>query len=446
MDRATLRAVQNLKQVSDMQLVSFKPSPAMETFVEDDRRRLILRAANRVGKTRHAAYKLAKQMVLRPGLRCRAVGPNRQQTSQVLGRYLADFLEPYLSEQSYYKLGSGWNQNTIVLVNGSICQLKSYEDRPDTHAGDSLDLVILDEPPPQSIFSENLARTMDTDGQCILTLTPVGRPVAWLRDMVEKESSPWTQYVAAFNQENCPWYSEEQVLDWLDTMQASPWDYQQRALGSWEGITLDRLFAAFSEDRVSSDMPLQILSRGDMQVGIGIDHGEVSGHQIAVLALYNDSGRVWVIDEVVGGDTAPEEDATQLLDCLKRNGISPKDVDLAVADTNNAGKGYASYKVSELIERALAANLNQSRPPFRLIRPYKGAGSVSWGLRIINYALRRGELTIHPRCKRIIETLTHWKGTKKGQDGEYSHAADALRYLLMKILQNTATYSKLRWE
>ena len=445
MDKS-LAAIRALKQVSDMHLVAFKPSPAMTRFVDDDRKRIILRAANRVGKTRHAAFKLAMEMVQRPGLRCRAVGPNRQQTSQVLGRYLAEFLDPYLSERSYYKLGLGWNHNTIVLTNGSICQLKSYEDRPDTHAGDSLDLVILDEPPPQSIFSENLARTMDTEGQCILCLTPVGRPVAWLRDMVEKEGSPWTQYVAEFNHTTCPWYSEAQVLDWLDTMKASPWDYQQRALGAWEGITLDRLFAAFTEGRVSDTMPGDILSKTDLKVGIGIDHGQVSGHQIAILCLYSDSGHVWVIDEAVGGDTAPEEDATMLREMLRRNGIKPIEVDMAVADTNAAGKGWASYKVSELIEKAMAKQLGIASTPFRLTKPYKGPGSVNWGLRIINYALRRGELSIHPRCRSVIECLTHWQGTKKGEDGEFSHAADALRYLMMKLLQNTPAYHKLRWE
>lgn len=441
MDKAQQQAIKNLRAISRLELVNFTPSPAMDDFIRNDQRRVILRAANRVGKTRHAAYKLAIEMIRRPGLRARAVGPNRQQTAQVLGRYLAEFLDPYLSEQSYYKLGSGWNQNTIVLANGSICQLKSYEDRPDTHAGDSLDIVVLDEPPPQSIFSENLARTMDTNGQCILTLTPVGRPVRWLREMVEKHGSPWTQYVAEFNHDNCPWYTEEQVEDWLDTMKASPWDYQQRALGAWEGVTLDRLFAAFSEHRVSPELP-----RGDLQVGIGIDHGEVSGHQVAILALYDTSSRVWVIDEVTGGDTAPEEDATMILDMLRRNGIRASEVDLAVADTNTAGKGWASYRVSELIEKAIASHLNVSVPPFRLIRPYKGAGSVNWGLRIINYALRRGELTVHPRCKKTIEMLTHWKGGKKGEDGEFSHAADALRYLMMRIYQHTPAYSKLRWE
>lgn len=360
----------------------------------------------------------------------------------MLGRYLAEFLDGHLEPSSYYRTGRGWNTNTIRLTNGSIIQLRSYEDRPDAHAGDSLDIVWLDEPPPRSIFTESQARVMDRDGEVWLTLTPVGRPVAWLRDMIEREGSVWEEVVIPFSQEACPWYDEAQVAQWLEDLSSSPWEYEQRVNGSWEGVTLERLFTGLSEDNIREPGKLP----PDLCVGITIDHGATAGSQVALLVLWEQRGRrMWVIDEYVSEKaSSPEEDAAAIRAMLRRHRIKPSEVDEAVGDTN-VSKGYAGYKLNDVLEQEFARMESQRLPPFRILGPDKTPGSVDWGLRVVNHALRRGDLVVHPRCVNLSKTLRHWKGSKTGDDGTLCHAADALRYFAVAVLGKRTTYARLRF-
>ena len=427
-------------------LARFVPSPVLRSAMADPWPRQVWRLPNRLGKTRHACAKGAQAMVSNPGSRWRFVGPNRLQTQHVMGRYLSQFLGPYLHPASYYVDGKGWNTLTIRLANGSIGQLRSYEDRPDTHAGDELDGVILDEPPPRSIFTENVARTMSREGsQVILTLTPVGRPVGWLKDMVNADNSPWKETHAVFNRQNAPWYSEAQVEEWMETMRASPWDWAQRVEGAWEGLEVERMFSGWTDASIVDVQP-----SGSLKVGVFFDHGESVGHETALLLAWKETKKrtqIWCIDTYVNdAHTSPEEDAHAVLEMLALNGIRPHKVDLAVGDINSAGKGYAGWSINQVIEQAMAEELGRRTTPFRIQVPDKTPGTVEWGLRCINVALKRGDLKVHSRCKPVIETLSGWRGSKKqDEDGKLSHVADALRYGVMAILTGDEAYARLRF-
>ena len=89
--RAQLGA-RRLRSVGE--LLRFCPSPAFEHFVDDEARMVLLRAANRVGKTRHCAYRAARLAVSQPHSRLRCIGPTNKHAQTVLGAYLADFLAP----------------------------------------------------------------------------------------------------------------------------------------------------------------------------------------------------------------------------------------------------------------------------------------------------------------------------------------------------------------
>lgn len=432
-------------------LLTFEASPRFAPFMGDPARFILLRAANRVGKTRHGCARLALDMVTIPGLRCRAVGPTARQTQDVMGRYLAEFLAPYLAPGSYYTEGKGWNTNTIRLANGSVCQLKSLEDNPQSHAGDELDRILLDEVPTRAIFTESLMRVHSRRGSVWVLMTPVDRPVEWFRKVVEAEQTIWTQYVVEFSAEACPWYDDDQVEEHLAVLRASPWDYAQRALGAWDGVTVDRIFTALTEANVSAFKP-----RADetFQIGITLDHGEKAGREVALLAVWQLDMAMWagvaqprvrvhILDEYESAKaTSIEEDAVELIKLLDQHNIRPDEVDLAVGDTN-AGKAYAGAKVNTALEHAIAQHLRLRRSPFRIQDAWKA--DADYGLRLINWMLRRGELTVHPRCTSLMKTLRHWKGTTRGDDGELKHFADALRYLLTAATANVPTYDRLRF-
>lgn len=456
--RLDARAAAALDTIRDLaarhHLLTFQPSPIFESLPDETASRILIRAANRVGKTRHVAWLVSQRMVREPGLRARVIGPTNDHIHNVLGKYLSEFLGPYLATNSYYSEGRGWNggrSRTIVLANGSICELRSLRDDPDAHSGRSCHIVAFDEPPTLAHFTENAARLVDTAGQMIVAATMVNRPVQWLRDMVQGEEpdpeagrtrhgSGWLQIVARFSRDACPWYTEDQVDGWLDVMRTSPWEWGQRIEAKWDGVTLERIFVGINEETFTAAPP-----PGSVKVGIGIDHGEVAGHQAAVLVAYS-GGRIHVMDEYVNPySTSPEEDALAILRMLSRHRIEPASVDLAIGDMNTS-KGYGGWRINEALEAAFASQCNRRTPPFVIQAPDKSPGSVDWGLRCVNYGGRRGDIKVHPRCVHLAATLRHWKGGKHGTDGKLSHIADAFRYILTAAVGAQASYARLRFE
>lgn len=55
----------------------------------------------------------------------------------------------------------------------SSLQLKSYQEGRESFQGDAIHFILLDEEPSQAIYAEALLRTMTTDGQIALTMTPL---------------------------------------------------------------------------------------------------------------------------------------------------------------------------------------------------------------------------------------------------------------------------------
>ena len=374
-------------------------------------------------------------MVANPNSRWRFVGPNRAQVQDVSGLYLAQFLQPYLHRKCYYLEGKGWNTSTIILRNGSICQLKSYDDRPDTHAGSSFDGVVLDEPPPKPHFAENQARTIDRGGQFILAFTAVNRPVGWMRRIIEEQS--WPQIVVPFRRENVPWYSADKYDAMVDVFRSSPWQWAQRVDADWVGITEGRVYTGFTEENVVSRLP-----SGDVSIGIGIDHGTTAGHQAAVLLAWQ-GPRIWVIDEYVSEwGTEPREDAMAILAMLSRAGLDPYDVIRAVGDTNLSG----GFRCNDLIQDAIKDKMGLKAPPFRIRNADKSSGSVDFGMRVLNHAASRGDFMVLDSCTHTLDSMRNWLGGRSfgTVDAKLSHMADAIRYILADILRDVPIYARLR--
>lgn len=61
----------------------------------------------------------------------------------------------------------------LTLNNGSTCELMSYDQDVDKFAGTSRHFCHFDEEPPKAIFTECLARLIDTNGRWWMTMTPL---------------------------------------------------------------------------------------------------------------------------------------------------------------------------------------------------------------------------------------------------------------------------------
>ena len=399
------------------------------------------RGANRTGKSRHAAWVVSKEGIDLPlklgrPARIRIVGPNQAQAQGVIGRYLAEFLRGHLSSRSYWT-GTRWNSKDILLTNGTVIQIRSMEDDPQTMAGDELDLCVIDEVPKRAIFAECLARLGSVRGRMIIVMTPIDRPTDWLRKMVEADDSPWTQLVAAYTPENVPWTTADEREEHLENMRASAWQWAQRVEGAWDGVSDERMLSGFADDSVTTDDPA-----GDVTLGLTFDHGVLAGKTVAL--LWAESGQwVYVCDEFIADRAmTPEAVAEAVVNMLGRHGFALADVSWAVGDINVSG--HTGHKINAELERELKKRNGGHRLPFRIRAPYKRAGSIHYGIRLINYAFSRYDLRIHSRCTQLVDACKHWQGGKTGSDGLLSDRIDALRYGALRVFAPRKTYAVLR--
>lgn len=415
-------------------LASFQVSPGLASFMEDESDRILVRAANRVGKSVTAAAKLAKLMLKYPNRRYRAIGVDYGQAVGVISKLLFDFLpKDSLAEGCTYTITSGWIHQLIRLKNGTTCEIRSNDQKAISHAGSSLHGVWCDEPPKPEIFLENITRVMDTNGFLWVTATPIGRPCGYLKDIVTAPDSVWKEHVVEFSHKNCPWYSKEQVDKWILEAQAAPWAYRQKIFGEWEGETVDRIFTGFDVDcqiKPGDDLPEE-----DFFIGIGVDHGESVGKQVALLCVWTNT-HIYVIDEVISEThTTPEMDAKAILKCLNRWGWALSDVQRIVGDINSAGKAHAGSKVNELLGAALCQQAGYRQNVINISSPNKGKGSVEYGEKLLNAGFLRGQLKISTRCKTLTHALKHYNGEES-----LKHSIDAARYILQPVLESWSTH------
>lgn len=399
----------------------FVPGPPFRGLLERGLRRgdrVLARAANRTGKTTHAAYLVARTLEENPGIRLRGVSVDYSQQRKAMGLHLQRFLSPgALVDGCNFNETRGWSHNLVRLRNGSSLQLMNYTQDPQAFEGDSLDGIWCDEPPPVRAWAPNISRLLDRNGWFVVTATMVGRPVQYLRDIVEDEASRWRQVVVRFGTEACPWYSEEQARAWIAEAKAAPWEYEQRINAAWEGIATGRRYTGYTEESIVERLP-----PGVWTVGVGIDHGELGTNQVAVLLLWDEATRrMYVADEYVGdGPSTIKDDARGIVAMLRRNGLRPLDVDEWTGDNNSAGKARVGLKVNDLLGEELGVEISP---------PDKTAGSVETGEYLVNLALLQGRLLVKEGLVAVDKTMRYYDGSEA-----LKHISDAIRYRARPVL------------
>ncbi len=435
----------NLRPLSE-----FKASPGMRAFIAEERvRRILLRAGNRVGKTRHAAARVVRYALTRPGSQIRAVGVTYKASVDVIGKTLWELIPPgALHPDSTFNAVTGWAHDLIRFKNKSTIQIRSYDQRPDAHAGIPLHLAWLDEPPPLAIFDENRSRLFDYGGTMILSLTPVGRPVPWLRKMVDEgvKAGTWAEFVIPFSVASCPWYTDEMIKDRIAECASIPSTFSQRIEGGWEGITEDRIFTGFDPGKGlrGRDRGRNMGAHVVDVFRLGLDHGTGENRQVALLSGVKfksgsrRAGKVHVYREFKSGRgvMGPPEIAQGIVNMIEDlaavAGLDPMAIVgklKAYGDSNAEGLGKTGL-YNRRIEEALA----ELGYPIRINSPVKVAGARSECEGLINALGLAGGLTVDPTCLLLVDALNHYTGAELLKD-----AVDALRYGLYDVLTSPAT-------
>lgn len=393
----------------------YSPTPAQAAFHRSGSKRRLVRAGNRVGKTYAGAYEAWSHALHDPGSVGLVVSADWAGYRDVIARTMYELAPRHLLGDSEYNPARGWKNQHIHLTNGSQILFRSARSKTTSLAGIRASWLWADEPPPKELWGEMMSRVAVDDGDVWLTFTPIGSELGYLKEIVEDPQKGWEQHVVKLNAANCPHRTPADIDMQIDSYGA--WERAQRVDAEWEGVTVDRSLEGFTEASVDASIP-----RLEWSVGIGADHGEGAGRENVVLILWNPTKKLlWILDEYVSKrTTTPEEDAVAIRSMLAKHNLDAVSVDSAVGDTNSAGKGSGG-RVNDLLGSALG---------LRIGSPSKGPGSVEWGTRLLDVALRRGQVRIHPRCGATIAAMKHWKGGEEWKD-----LIDAIRYVATPILE-----------
>lgn len=346
--------------------------------------------------------------------------------------------------------GFGSHNPTLILRNGSIVRIKTTQQGALNLAGATIDVALFDEPPwSVRVYTEVMKRVQARRGVLILTLTPVNRPVGWLRDLVHERQIEdlhfplRPEYLVVEGTDQPVRLGDGTLCDeaWIAEVRAETPTHEEPVVvdGEWETRVVGRVFDCFVEtDHVRAKAPGP--ADATLKTSAGLDHGSRPGRQAGVLVAVHevpgDHPTVVVWDETpeAAGPTTPEMDAADLIAMLERSDMVWSELDHVFGDRPAGVKGEASRKGNLDIEDALVRRLGLGRRERlrpRIAGAKRGRGANAWsvdpGIRWLYHQIVRGRLWVHPRCVRTIKALLEWDGTA---DSPHKDVLDALRYAL----------------
>lgn len=464
---SAVTALRRLRVNGPTSLARYRPGPVHLAFHSDGSRIRLLRGPNQSGKTEAGCKETVDiclgrgrwRSVRPPPVRGRIVCHSSKQSLAVQRKLWLSIPKAELDDRTHFDKVLGFRHGYVGWRNGSEVRFVTVGQDLLAHASETLDFVWLDEPPSPEVYAECVSRTIQTGGCIYLTLTPIGRPVGWLRDLVDGKLPEELEGLDAFSGdlahrisehhyilsvEHCPWMTQAQVDE---AISAVPYyERPQRVLAEWEGLTVGRSFPAFSPANIGP-AGLGVMEgwpfRSPVKLVLGGDHGELAKHSYWVLIAYQidrtQKGlprvRMRIVGEYANASGADDrEDAEGIQAMVHRRGLRLDHIDYAVGDHNTAGKSKGGRKLNDLMTEHFAdlMGLPGGAPSFVVRSAVKGSGSVDYGVRVVNNQFRRLDLTIDPECPGAIETCRHWTGETSG---DLVHRADAIRYTVTEILR-----------
>lgn len=434
--RLVLHAVQAVKEEPLVRYVYGESgaggmSPPQRDFHTSQARKRAFIAANKIGKSFAGAASAWMYITARhpfrdvppPGSEGWLLCPDLQTGWKTVSKAMHS-LEPSgaLHPSCHYVDGVGYlyRGRKILKVSedlgGGILIGKGCEQSLLSLEGERVQWAWVDEPPKQGHFQGLRARLAMDMGDLWISMTPVGRPVEWLKTLLEGDTdqgiepeSGWFVQHVELSLENAPHRTPEDIA--AQIAECSPWEHNQRILSQWDGLTADRWVTGFSEGNVFEDdaAPERVEA-----VGLGWDHAERPGGSVCHLVVY-DGSTVWVLAEHTNTETStPFSEAEDVKKMLEKWGVSLNDISDARGDTNSAGRFGMGFSMNEVYMRAFSKLTGSSRPPFRIQVPYKRKGSVAARVRLISNACVDGRLRVHSSCTKLIHSLRHWRGESHG--------------------------------
>jgi len=456
------RKTKELKELADAKpLDFFRPSPPQKTVLEATEPIVLFRAANQLGKTYVGAAECLYMMKgfspwkdlshIKPPITVWAIVHSWEQ-SKIIQSKIHSLIgdDEYADDSPEYQEGRGYRAKNpwFKLKNGSMLFFKTANQGTLGAASGTIHFAWLDEPCPQALFGEIAARLLRNRGRMLMTMTPIGGgDLTWLKNLTETKPPKVRDIHAPLSVENttplgcAPLLSQADVDRVADTYLSI--DRAARLEASWDiGVPLDgRIFEHFGEQHIS-DSPCP---EGSYKFSIGIDHGHTPTSQCAVLvAISDDDKTIYVLDEyfAAGGEKetgTARRHARAIIAMIRRNGLEPLQINRWTGDRPHGGGKHGGRMSNSLLRSALEHVLDYpaNSCPFRIHTAHKPRWSVYYGCQLIHEAMVQGRFVVHPKCKRLIRSLSSWTLKKSGamdRLSEWKHIIDALRYATTPIL------------
>lgn len=326
-------------------------------------------------------------------------------------------------EKSYHK-----GTRLLTLTNGSTCEFMSYDQDIDKFAGTSRHFVHFDEEPPKAIFTECLARLIDTDGKWWMTMTPL-IDFSWTADdLYEPVKAGLIDFITLFEastHDNVHIKSEaiEKLTFIMD-------EDERNARTSGSGYSETTLIYPEFKDRIIDPIPVRDLIDGGYKFFTSKDHGLRNPTAILFFAVGNDD-EIIIFDEYYETDRLVRENAQAYKNIVEQMGIS---VEYMVGDpsTQNRNAQTGTSIQHEYGEHG--------------VWYFLGHNDVRAGILRVKSALQSERLSITANCRNLIrEARTYkWKKPISSKVQARSnlmeepvkrndHALDALRYGIMTL-------------
>jgi len=318
----------------------------------------------------------------------------------------------------------------IVTKAGRICEFKSGTQEQQALESGTIAGLFINEPPKRGHWGAAMQRIAVLGAPVLMNFTAVGRPLEWLQAEIHGDPEhgilprdpSWDVHIGELTVEACTTVggrvirTEESIKEQMLSTPAH--EYAQRIKASWNAVTADRVFTGFGDHTRIDSVPAR-----NWQVLLGLDHGELAGHEVALLILWCPVLPLMIIiDEYINEKTSNiDQDAVGIRTMLARHDMLPRHIDRAVGDTNSAGKSMAGKKVNDLLGEALGIWIRGA---------VKGSGSVNAAITTVNTALGRRHVRVHPKARNAMKMLQHWGG----EDDGLKHFFDALHYVGAPLL------------
>lgn len=284
-------------------------------------------------------------------------------------------------------------------------QLKSYLGGRETFQGTEVDIIWLDEEPPQEVYVECLLRTLTNKGQIIMTFTPLRGMTPLITDFFKSsEEMPDDVKITMATWDDVPHLDEKEKAKLLASI--PEWQRDART----KGIPQLGSGAIY---RVSLD-------------DILVDNFEIPSHWKKAYALdvgWNttaciwgainpDNGVIYIYDEMYVNQKQPYEYART----IKMRGEWMEGV---VDSASNNANQHDGAKIFDML---VAEGLKLSFPD----------KAVEAGLYKCWEALTNGKIKVFKSCKNFQDEYKLYRRDEKGRIiKEKDHLMDAFRYLIM---------------